>query len=395
MTRDDALRGSPGRSTELASEIASSERRASHCEKTASANSHPHQPSIPKPALTKMRSDQRKSVARRLCARVLLSPRIVACPRSGNERAPVACICNDTDRSKITVNAIGRLDADGVPASQLACDLFERLHDFRRAAWRERLAAGIARETLQDARACVMIVSVEYRHGVDDGRRPPRPLQYLIEAVRTCVIATVADHDQGLAIARAVLEISERPIDGVVDGTHALCWSASQRHSQLITISGELDGRRQTRPDPLIEIDGEQLVERVTQCRESRSCSRDLLSFVSHAAAAVDHQPNGGREILAREELNRRAFTVVEHVEVLWTKTFDERAIAIHDRDRKSDQIGCNGEDRRPVGLLGRRKDARAPDTYERGEVPGGSHGIIPEETRPGDTGRQTVPRLR
>src|SRR5262245_12704037 len=216
------------------------------------------------PAIRKRLSDHRTTVALRRWTHVSLVRCIVARPRSGNEPTSVAGIDKDTDGAKASVGHLGRLNADRVSTSQLARDLLERSADVRPAPGREDLAARFACEPLQDPRACVMVVGVEHRHRVHDGWRPSRTLQYLIEAAHARVVATIADHDQRLAIARPVLDVSESPIDGVVDGTHALGWRVSEGGPKLVAIRRERESPRQARPHHFVEIDGEQLVERMT-----------------------------------------------------------------------------------------------------------------------------------
>src|SRR6187549_526533 len=145
-----------GGATDAASAAASSDRRACHWDTPESANTNVHQPSITMPAITNRCSDHHSMVALRWCARAALSPRIVACPRSGHEPPSVACIDHDTDGAKAAVGHLRRLYTDRVSASQLARDLLERSPDVRRASWREHLAARFACQPLQYSRACVM-----------------------------------------------------------------------------------------------------------------------------------------------------------------------------------------------------------------------------------------------
>ena len=52
-----------------------------------------------------------------------------------------------------------------------------------------------------------------------------------------------------------------------------------------------------------------------------------ICSRPSHAATAVDHEPNRCRCVFVREELNRARFVVVVDGEVVLTETGDERAL--------------------------------------------------------------------
>src|SRR5262245_45548623 len=101
---------------------------------------------------------------------------------------------------------------------------------------------------------------------------------------------------------------------------------------------------RQSGPDHIIEVHGEELVERMTHAGERGGSSGDLFAPAAHAAAAVNHQTNSHRSILIREELNRSALAVVEDSEVLLTEAADKTTMRINDRDGKRHQVGFDGE---------------------------------------------------
>ena len=125
--------------------------------------------------------------------------------------------------------------------------------------------------------------------------------------------------------------------------------SAGYRGEQQMPIGGEGLRRWQAQPDPVVEVQGEELVERMTCGGKSGDRSRDLFAPPSHAATAVDHEPNRCRCVFVREELNRARFVVVVDGEVVLTETGDERALAIDDRDRQGDEIRADGKNRGPV----------------------------------------------
>ena len=161
-------------------------------------------------------------------------------------------------------------------------------------------------------------------------------------------------------------------------------------------IGGERVRRRQAQPDSVVEVQSEELVERMTHGGKGGDRRSDPFAPTSHAATAVDHEPNRCRCVFVREELNRARFVVVVDGEMVLTETGDERALAIDDRDRQGDEIRADGENRGPlVSLLWRCRGADATGGDQQCQIRQCSHDDPRRGNGLAEKSRQTVRWLR
>jgi hypothetical protein len=139
----------------------------------------------------------------------------------------------------------------------------------------------------------------------------------VVKRVETGVIAPIADDDQDLSVARAELKVLDGAIDRIIWSRHSSSRRVSQRRAELCDVAREHGGRWKAWPDSLVEVHSEELVEGMTDGGKRRRRRSDVLATAAHAAAAVNHQSNGCRPVVVREELNLLRLAVVVDLEML------------------------------------------------------------------------------
>jgi hypothetical protein len=102
-----------------------------------------------------------------------------------------------------------------------------------------------------------------------------------------------------------------------------VAWQCS---AELVFIAREGRPAGQAHRDALVEIHDKELVLRVAQLGKLLRGLHHLRSFPSHAAAVVDNEVNGSRNIFGTDELNRLFLSVFESLMFPLDSPFTGRA---------------------------------------------------------------------
>ena len=193
------------------------------------------------------------------------------------------------------------------------------LVDFANVLRKENLAAGGRAQRLERALRALRFPALflaQQADAIDQDFALLRCLDQVFQTHHAGVVVAVGNHHQDfLILVGLLLQVVDGHADGVAHGRAAARIDARQGFFHFLDVAGEGLAVRIVQESLVVEIDDEDLVVGVGILDQRQRRGFHLGALIPHAAAVVDDESHGNRNVFAVENPDRLLYAVFVHRE--------------------------------------------------------------------------------